>query len=190
MVHQTAVAHYDGDDGVKDGLISDPLSCHFDAKTLLCKKGDAPDCLTAPQLEAYDKILRGARNRRTGAQIYPPWPLGVALTGPTVRYNNHDDWAPIVFRSLLQDANWDYRTEDFDKDVARSDKLADHLINAVEPAGLQALFKRGRYALIRRSQNTPAPATATTPETSPAVCRQSPIPRRRRSQIHRSNTVP
>ena len=44
------MAACDANDGVKDNIISDPLTCKFDPRTLLCKAGDAADCLTAPQV--------------------------------------------------------------------------------------------------------------------------------------------
>ncbi|MGA2412105.1 MAG: tannase/feruloyl esterase family alpha/beta hydrolase, partial [Candidatus Binataceae bacterium] len=46
-------------DGVKDDVINDPRKCRFDPKVLLCKAGDAPDCLTQPQIDALRKIYGG-----------------------------------------------------------------------------------------------------------------------------------
>src|SRR5262249_32310307 len=36
----------DARDGLKDGLLADPRQCRFDPSTLLCRAGDAQDCLT------------------------------------------------------------------------------------------------------------------------------------------------
>lgn len=55
--------------GVDDKFIDDPLSCHFDPSTLLCKGVETDACLTAPQLDALKKIYSGPKNSRTGAKI-------------------------------------------------------------------------------------------------------------------------
>jgi feruloyl esterase len=51
LVHKAAVEACDALDGVRDGLIGDPLRCHFDAAQLLCKDGaETETCLTAAQV--------------------------------------------------------------------------------------------------------------------------------------------
>jgi feruloyl esterase len=50
------VAVGDAADGVKDGLLSDPLACKFDPRTIQCTHGDREDCLTAPQIVALNTV--------------------------------------------------------------------------------------------------------------------------------------
>src|SRR5262245_30882924 len=50
------LAECDAKDGLKDGLISDPRVCSFKPETLKCANGDAPDCLTAAQVETVRKL--------------------------------------------------------------------------------------------------------------------------------------
>ena len=40
LLHQAALAKCDMDDGVKDGLISNPVGCFPDPAKLLCRKGN------------------------------------------------------------------------------------------------------------------------------------------------------
>src|SRR4029453_19254323 len=76
LPHMTkaVVAACDARDGVVDGVIEDPRTCDFDPSVLLCRNGDAVDCLTAPQLAALQQMYAGPKNPRTGEQIYPGWP--------------------------------------------------------------------------------------------------------------------
>jgi hypothetical protein len=48
----------DGLDGLTDGILSDPVPCHYDGRNLLCPQGSSPgdSCLTAGQLETIRRI--------------------------------------------------------------------------------------------------------------------------------------
>jgi feruloyl esterase len=70
LVNRAVLAACDADDGVTDGLLTDPHQCHFDPATLLCRGGDRDDCLTAQQIEAVKMGYAPAR-RKTGELIYP-----------------------------------------------------------------------------------------------------------------------
>ena len=158
MIHQAVMAQCDAVDGLKDGLIQNPLKCNFNVAALTCKGADAPDCLTAPQLEALNRITTGSKNPRTGEQLYPGYPFGtdMAQGGPVVRRNQPDGSAPSTFRMLFQDANWDYHSFDFDKDTARADRLGNTTINAVNPQKLAPLFARGGKILLWHGWDDPA----------------------------------
>ena len=71
QVQASAVAACDAADGVRDGIIDDPRSCHFDARANICGKHTAPanNCLTAQEAEAVNLIWDGPRNRR-GEKIW------------------------------------------------------------------------------------------------------------------------
>ena len=143
----------DGLDGVKDGFLSDPQKCRFDPATLLCRGPDADNCLTAPQLksvrQAYAPIYK-----KTGEPIYPGlvpggeagWTLLAALRPePSVidlgmfRYVAH------------QDAAWDWRSFDLDRDTALAEKMAGAM-TAVDP-DLSAFKARGGKLLIYHGWN-------------------------------------
>jgi feruloyl esterase len=127
LVTRAAVAACDANDGLKDGLIEDPRKCSFDAATLACKPGaDESTCLTPPQVEAVKKVHDGAKNPRTGEQIFTGWPRGSEAFGETPnqswRQYITDMKEPSrvgVFKYwLFNDPNWDARTLDFDRDFA------------------------------------------------------------------------
>lgn len=54
----------DGDDGVRDGIIANPLSCRFRTRTLLCGPGQHDGCLTAPKLAMLDRIIAPMKDER------------------------------------------------------------------------------------------------------------------------------
>jgi feruloyl esterase len=98
LVHRAAVAACDADDGIRDGLIGKPWACRFKPAALLCKGGDARDCLTAAQVRVVERIYarRGAmpgselnwignylRNAPlSGEASKPPFDLGVGRGDP------------------------------------------------------------------------------------------------------------
>jgi feruloyl esterase len=69
------VASCDAADGLVDGIIDDPRRCTFDPAVLLCPAGDAPDCLTAAQVETVRKVYAGPSNSR-GEQLFEGFPVG------------------------------------------------------------------------------------------------------------------
>ncbi len=76
MIQKAVLAKCDALDGVKDGIINDPSKCHFDPKELLCKSGDAPECLTQPQVDALSKIYSGPIDPNTKKASIPDFRPG------------------------------------------------------------------------------------------------------------------
>jgi feruloyl esterase len=142
-IHEAAVGACDALDGVKDGILEDPRRCHFDPKTIECKGADGPACLTAPQVEAARKIYSGAVNPRTRQQVAPGFEAGSELgwgttAGPQPFGIANEHFKYVVFRN----PGWDYRTLNFDGDIAMTEKLDNGLINALDP-NLKLFFAHG-----------------------------------------------
>lgn len=57
LYEKRVTAHCDADDGVRDGIISDPLRCRFETRSLLCKPGETAECLSALKLAMLDAII-------------------------------------------------------------------------------------------------------------------------------------
>jgi len=71
---KAALAACDGNDGVLDGIIDDPRSCHFDASANICGQPGAPAaplCLTSDEALAVNKIWDGPRNRHDDRIWFP-----------------------------------------------------------------------------------------------------------------------
>ncbi|MBZ5675445.1 MAG: tannase/feruloyl esterase family alpha/beta hydrolase [Acidobacteriia bacterium] len=149
VIHQAALAACDLRDGVKDGLIEDPTKCKFDPKVLLCKNGDGPSCLTAPQVDAAKKIYSSAINPRTGQVLFPSlapgselnW--GIQATGPDPSANIFDHFKYVVFKNPA----WDWKTFDFDKGIALAEQPENAAMNATDP-NLKPFFAHNGKLLI------------------------------------------
>jgi feruloyl esterase len=109
---------------------------------LRCKDVDAPDCLTAAQIEAA-RIYAGPKNPRTGEQIFPG--LEAGSEGGWGFYSSGPE-PPIGashFKYLVfKNPNWDFRSINLDGDVALADKLDSGLITATDP-NLKEFFAQG-----------------------------------------------
>jgi feruloyl esterase len=155
VIHQAALAACDAHDGLKDGLIDDPTRCSFDPAVLLCKGGDGPSCLTAPQLTAAKKIYSPPVNPRTGKQLSSPLVPGTELgwgddAGPKPNANILDQYRYVVFK----DPNWDWKTFNFDSDATRGDLPENLLMNATDP-NMEPFFSRGGKLLLYHGWSDP-----------------------------------
>ena len=163
VIHQAAIETCDARDGLKDGLIDDPTKCNFDPKALLCKAGDGPSCLTAPQVEAAKKIYSPAINPRTGQQLFsslvPGTELGwgVQALGPEPSVNGYDQYRYVVFK----DANWDWKTFNFDSDVVRGNLPENVIMNATDP-DMKAFFAHNGKLLLYHGWSDPQVPTLNT----------------------------
>jgi feruloyl esterase len=146
LIHKAAIEGCDAGDGLKDGLIGDPRQCKFDPGVLACRDGDAPSCLTAPQVEAARKIYSPLLNPRTKAEIFPGLLPGSEMQWAGLASGDEEPrYVRETFRYLLfKDPNWNSKTRpvDFDKDVAALDHSAGGIVNAIDP-DLRPFFARG-----------------------------------------------
>ena len=154
MIHVAVLAECDAADGLADGLINDPTRCRFDPAELACKAGQAGPCLSGPQIVALNAIYGGARNPRTGAQIYPGWAPSFEgnMPGPTAGKVPQQD-AIDTFRAIFDQPGWDYHRVDFDSIVAASDARGNATINAADPSRLGKLFRHGGKILMYHGWN-------------------------------------
>jgi hypothetical protein len=82
LLHSAALAACDMDDGVKDGIISNPLACRFDPGVLACDSRRDARCLTPAQITAARKIYQG-----------PTTSAGVRISTRGVFPGSEMDWS-------------------------------------------------------------------------------------------------
>jgi len=141
----------DAQDGVEDGIVSDPRQCRFDPATIQCKGADDSSCLTGPQVTAVRRIYAGAINTK-GERIFPGYmpggelgPGGWAsyLSGAAPRQGGQFQYADGFVRYMVfEDPKHDALTFDFDRDLPRAVAKLSKVIDATDP-DLAAFKARG-----------------------------------------------
>jgi len=123
LLHDAVMAKCDLDDGVRDGIISDPRSCSFDPSELLCRLPNETGCLSEAQVETIKSFYAGPMTSK-GERIYEDgammpgselsWEkwlfLGSSLGSETFRY--------LGFASD-PGSSWNVGDFDFDRDYKR-----------------------------------------------------------------------
>jgi Tannase and feruloyl esterase len=151
LVQDRAIAACDMLDGAADGLVSNPIMCHFDPGTLLCSGADSPNCLTKGQVEAVRSVYSGVKNPLNGKIVYPGmypggemgWASGVVINRTTTSgVSSNTFWSYALFHNK----DWQFRTIDFARDLERADKELAPMMNATDP-NLQP-FQRLNHKLI------------------------------------------
>ena len=156
LVNRAAVKQCDAQDGVTDGVIADPRQCRFAPKQLLCREGQASDCLTTRQVEALDKMYAGARRRDTNQSIYPGWPVG--SEAPQGAGGWHTYWAnparpeepqraDYFRRWAFNDPGWNWWSFDWSKGVDTARARMAPLVDATSP-DLSGFARRGGKIIL------------------------------------------
>lgn len=145
-LHQAVMDQCDKLDGVKDGLLNDPRKCKFDPSVLLCKGADSDSCLTAEQV-AGAKLVYAAAKKKDGTFIFPGKEPGSELVW--TQLNPIKEPVSLILGTFqvatYQDANWDWRNYDLDRDVSAADEKFGY-VNV--PYDLSAFKARGGKLLL------------------------------------------
>jgi feruloyl esterase len=141
MISKAVLAQCDAADGVTDGILTDPRACGFKPQSLACSSAKTDSCLQPGQVRALDMIYQGARNPRTGVPIYPGLERGGEAPQPGnpgwgMIMNGKDPFSidnAVLGGMGFRNPKWDWKTFDFDKDVAIVDAKLFGVLNAVDP---------------------------------------------------------
>ncbi len=163
LLHRAALAACDADDGVADGVISDPPRCRFDPGALQCSASTAPACLSPAQVASARAIYASPPNAATGRALtglFPgreagwatwagPAPFATAVDHFRYVLAGDPDWSPAQFR--------------FDRDAARAEVADANTINALNP-DLRAFFARGGRLLQYHGWSDPQISPGASPQ--------------------------
>ncbi|KAH8694195.1 putative feruloyl esterase B precursor [Talaromyces proteolyticus] len=167
FITDNVLAACDDIDGVKDGVIGNPLKCHFDIMTLECKQGqnlvnssNRTLCLTSDQLQAAQAIYAGPKDSRDYKEVYPGFDLGSEnawLTQESVLYVDYT--TPILQKLVFKNDNYNVSTFNWGSDIDRVDSIASPLIDAITP-DLSAFNRRGGKLISTQGWADPYNAAA------------------------------
>jgi hypothetical protein len=105
-LHQAVVASCGTLAGGQGDMVQDPRACSLDARTMICKGADGPDCLTAAQADVANKLWSGPVDSK-----------GVHLSAGDMPYGSELGWIgsmvprdPTVILSpaTVGDAQWSF----------------------------------------------------------------------------------
>jgi feruloyl esterase len=154
LLNKAAITACDATDGIRDGIINNPLQCHFDPGVLACRQGEDTNCLSKSQVQTARAIYRGPHAE--GKQLFPGYEpgseivkgappaigsWGAYLTG-LPEPKRVDFWKYWVFDY----SEWDWHTFDFRRDLVYANAKMD-VVNATNP-DLNAFQKHGGKLLI------------------------------------------
>lgn len=153
----------DAKDGFTDGVLDDPLTCHFDPEVLACREGEDPGrCFTRKQIKAVKEIWAGSHDNK-GRLIVPGLvPGGEAgqggwsswVTGSAPYQATHWKAANSFFRYMVMgDPNYDPMTFDYDRDKAALKRLSP-VLDAVNP-DLRPFARRGAKLILYHGWSDP-----------------------------------
>jgi len=159
LLTDSAVAKCDLSDGVKDGIIGDPLHCSFDPSELACKPHQVEGCLSPTQIDAIKKVYAGPTTS-SGIRLTHGGPLPGSEFGNPIydngwseSYLNDDsgtvELATLGLRYLFFSSDpghrWTLRDFDFDRDY-RSLGVMEALYDASNPD--LRVFKKAQGKLM------------------------------------------
>lgn len=129
-LHRGVLAQCDGNDGVKDGIIGNPLGCQPDVRKLECRGGERKECLERSKLDVVERLYSGPRTSK-GEVIVP----GGYLPGSELMWNLF--WPASALEQFFQygipgysaGPQWKLADLDFDNDPKRFG-LAAHYENS------------------------------------------------------------
>ena len=158
-INRASLAACDAQDGLKDGIVSDPAHCNFDPAVLLCKGLDDVSCLTSPQVGSLRAFYAGAHDAG-GAEIFPgllpgdenpiwhDWLLGNAPSG--------SNYGSGFFRYMVySDPTWQALTANTAEALKLATERVGKDIDATDP-DLRPFAARGGRLIVYHGWNDPA----------------------------------
>lgn len=172
-IQKAVIAQCDRDDGVTDGLLSNPQACNFDARELLCKGTANDECLTQPQIHTLTRIYRGPHTK-SGARLFPGFTPGAEVG--VLPGSGWDGWifgdapgnaiqahfARNAMRNVLGAGDeWEFGRFDFDRDAAALAEKYAPILSATNPDLSRFIDRGGKLILFHGWADAAIPPLST-----------------------------
>ena len=155
-LNQAALAKCDANDGVTDGLITNPMACDFKAEELACSQAGSNPlvCLSEAEVVAVQNVYDGPRTS-WGQSLYPGKPVGSEAGWPVwlIPPLNVEGGFTFSFMNYLffsrdpgPAPGYNWYDFDFDTDPPQGDFMA-RILDAVDPK-LASFRSRGAKFLL------------------------------------------
>ncbi|RYD91860.1 MAG: tannase/feruloyl esterase family alpha/beta hydrolase, partial [Sphingomonadales bacterium] len=144
-----ATAACDATDGVKDGIISNPMQCRFRTATLLCRPGQVEGCLTAPKLAMLDMVvapMKDEKGRAMDGGLFPGVRTRPGPPSPLLRAM----WADGVY----DDAGWNEDGFQRSRDLAAANRIMPEL--RADKVGIAPFLQAGGKAILYQGWADPS----------------------------------
>ncbi|WP_262503869.1 tannase/feruloyl esterase family alpha/beta hydrolase [Sphingosinithalassobacter sp. CS137] len=139
----------DASDGVRDGIIENPMACSFDTATLLCRPGQTEGCLTAPRLAMLNAIIAPMPDESgmpMDGGLFPGVRTRPGPPSPLLRAM----WADGVY----DDPNWDAETFRRTADLAAANRMMPEL--RADRVSIGSFLARGGKAILYQGWADPS----------------------------------
>ena len=163
LVHTAAIQACDAQDGVTDGVVSDPEACSFDPAVLQCSGAETESCLTSAQVNTVRMLYSSPENPRSGRPItglFPGSELGWTDLGWTrsARSTGLEQFRYLTFA----DPEWTVAQFNFETDIVQAEEVDNDTLNALDP-NLAPFFDQGGKLISYHGWSDPqiSPANAT-----------------------------
>ena len=164
IVHDAVLGACDANDGLKDGIVTDPRRCTWAPESLQCREGAAAgSCLTPPQVAAVNKAYRTVRTRSGVVGNYgltrgseTGWnPFVPTVSGPrNVLNGDLGDLIPLMF----PDSRFDPATFDIERQQAAIHRTPFAAEYEASSTDLKKFFGRGGKLLLWHGLDDAAPS--------------------------------
>jgi feruloyl esterase len=176
LVQQAVLAACDKQDGLTDGILTDPRACTFDPKVLQCSAASSASCLTTSQVETVTRVYEGVKTKDGRYAAMPlmrggeaDWVRRMVGTPEQPRGINAVLGAPVMSYLVKHDPAYDLMSFDPERDMsALEGGLAGEHLHQRNP-DLSRFVARGGKLLLWHGFNDPGPSPLSTIEYFEAV---------------------